>query len=104
MESGGAVRLADERKSPHGDPARTLDRALAHDVFDDGVAAPAARSCAGRVADFFDRAGSLTRARANGSVRHCVAMANDHGQLSTPNLTQLKTTFNIIFSNGMRSY
>ena len=77
--SGGAVGLVDHGKVPDGDFTGTLSLAVAHDVCDRSVAAAAIRPCSRALADLFERAGSFERASANGSVRHGVAMANDHG-------------------------
>jgi hypothetical protein len=78
--SGGARRL-DERKSPDGDLTRTLARALLHDALDGRVTAAATGSRARAFSDRFDRARPFERAGANRSVRHGMAVANDHGGL-----------------------
>jgi hypothetical protein len=58
-----------------------------HDLGDRGVAATAFRPCSRARYDLFERARSFERARANGSIRHGVAVANDHGDLLEESLT-----------------
>ena len=96
--SGGARRLDNEWKPPDGDLTWALARALLHDALASRVTAAAMGSRARGVSDLFDGARPPERAGANRSIRHGVAVANDHGWLPRRSLAELKKTFNIIFS------